>query len=84
MKIQVPTLAKWSTGKLVVTLTGLPNEFHTVRAVAETGQVTVDTQPQSFTGTSAILEFRVDSKKKSSRVTISGPCGSQTVTVNVK
>jgi hypothetical protein len=78
-----PVLTQWGTGKLVVTLTGLTDSA-TVRATASSGQITVTPASKSVTGTSAIIEFRLQAKKKSSSITITGPCGTQIVPVPVK
>jgi hypothetical protein len=85
MTVSGPTLPQWSSGKLVVTFVNL-TQSGTVKAVASTGQVSVDTVPQTINaGTSSyIAEFWLQSKKKSSSVTVSGPCGSKTVMVNVQ
>jgi hypothetical protein len=84
MNIQAPTLAPWSSGKLVVNLSGLSSGSHTITAVSDSGQVTVSPPSRSINGTSAVVEFLLQTKKKSGKVTINGPCGSKTVTVNVQ
>jgi hypothetical protein len=84
MTVSVPTIPQWGSGKLVVNLSGL-NVPGTLTAAQTSGQVTVDwPTSRTITGTSVIAEFGLQAKKKSSAVTISGPCGSQTVMVNVR
>jgi hypothetical protein len=83
MTVNSPVLAQWSQGKLIVTLVNL-TQTDTVRATSTSGQVTVDPTPKVVSGTSMIAEFWLNSKKKSGSVIVSGPCGSQTVMVNVK
>lgn len=80
-----PVLSQWSTGKLVVNLSGL-TEPSTIRVMSATGQIIVSpaSKPVIPGSTSVIAEFQLQSKKKSGSLTISGPCGSQTVMVNVK
>lgn len=84
MTVNAPTLDQWSTGKLVVNLTGFPSPA-TLTATQTTGQVTVDwPTSRTITGTSVIAEFGLQSKKKSSAVTVAGPCGTQTINVTVR
>lgn len=83
MTVTAPTLAPWSSGKLVVNLTGLTSPA-TIRATAVSGQVTVSPASKSVTGTSAIVEFQLQAKKKSGNILVTGPCGSQTIIVNVR
>ena len=83
MTIVVPVLQAWGSGKLTVTLTGIP-KTSTISATATSGQVTVMTAPQTINLGSAIVEIQLQAKRKSSNVTVSGPCGSQTVLVNVQ
>jgi hypothetical protein len=83
MTITAPTLAPWSSGKLVVNLTGLTGPT-TIRATAVSGQVTVSPASKSVTGTSAAIEFQLQAKKKSGNIVVTGPCGSQTVVVEVR
>lgn len=83
MTVNNPVLPQWSSGKLVVTFVDL-NQAGTVKATATSGQVSVDSLPKTISGTSVIAEFWLQSKKKSSSVIISGPCGSKTVMVNVQ
>jgi len=80
------TLSQWSSGKLVVNLAGLTGPT-TIKVVSVTGQITVSPASKSInpgTATGAIVEFQLQSKKKSGSVTVSGPCGSQIVNVIVK
>lgn len=83
MTVNNPVLSAWGTGKLAVTLSGL-KEPTIIRATATSGQVTVSPASISVTGTSAIVEFQLQAKKKSSSVVVSGPCGTQTVMVTVR
>jgi hypothetical protein len=84
MTINSPVVPAWSSGKLIVTLIGVPKSS-TVSAVATSGQVTVTpTTPQPVSMGSAIVEIGLQAKKKSSSVIINGPCGSKTVMVNVQ
>lgn len=85
MTVAAPTLAQWSSGTLTVTLTGpLPPSF-TVTATPDSGQLTVTPRFQPISSaTSVTTAFRVQSKKKSANVIINGPCGPQTVMVNVQ
>lgn len=79
------TLSQWSTGKLTVTLSGLSGAPFTVTATGTSGQVWVGPPTViPLSGTSAIAEFKVQSKKKSGGVVVSGPCGSRTVMVDVR
>lgn len=81
------TLSQWSNGKLVVNLSGLTGPA-TVKIVSASGQITVMPPTSKSinpgTATSAIVEFQLQAKKKSGTVTVSGPCGTQTVVVNVR
>src|SRR6185369_5855558 len=81
--INAPVLSQWSSGKLVVTFTGLTSPAN-VTVTPTTGQLTVLPSSRQVSGTSMIAEFLLQSKKKSSSVVVSGPCGSQTVPVIVK
>lgn len=84
MTVNSPVVPQWGSGKLVVTFTGL-TQPGTVRATATSGQVVVDSTPKSISGTSVIAEFWLQVKKKSTAVTVTGPCGApQTVMVNVR
>ncbi len=84
MTLQAAVIPQWGSGKLVVSLSGLANEGHTVTAFADSGQVTVSPSSQTFTGTAAVLEFKLQAKKKSATVTVNGPCGTKSVQVVVK
>jgi len=85
MMVSSPTIPAWGTGKLIVTLTGLtgPGE---VKVTSNSGQITVtpNSKPVSPDTTSVIAEFQLQAKKKSGTVTVSGPCGTQTVTIPVR
>lgn len=83
MTVSSPTIPQWSSGKLVVTFTGL-TQPGTVKATATSGQVAVDQTPKSISGTSVIAEFWLQVKKKSSAITVEGPCGQRSVMVNVR
>jgi hypothetical protein len=85
ISVQPAVLSQWGSGKLVVNLSGL-TEPGTIRVASATGQITVSppTQPVTPNTTGTIAEFRLQSKKKSGSVTVSGPCGSQIVNVIVK
>jgi hypothetical protein len=83
MTINSPTLPAWGTGRLIVTLTGIPKSG-TVTATSTSGQVTVLTEPKSVAMGSAIVEFSLQAKKKSSAVNVSGPCGAKSVMVVVQ
>jgi hypothetical protein len=84
MTVSSPALPQWSSGKLVVNLSGLTGTS-TVTATQTSGQVMVDwPASQTVNGSSAIIEFGLETKKKSSSVIITGPCGSKTVMVNVQ
>ena len=77
-------LSQWSAGKLVVNISGF-NSPSTITATQTSGQVMVDwPTSRSISGTSVIVEFGLEAKKKSSSVVVSGPCGSKTVMVNVQ
>jgi hypothetical protein len=84
MTVSDVTMPAWSVSKLVVTFTGLTGGPHSVRVIASTGQVSVSPPAQTVSGTSAIVEFKLQSKKKSSSVVVTGPCGSKTVQVVVQ
>lgn len=84
MTVNSPAIPQWGSGKLVVNLSGF-NSPATLSAASTSGQVWVSpptTRP--VTGTSTIVEFGLQAKKKSSSVIVNGPCGSQTVLVNVR
>jgi hypothetical protein len=83
MTVAVPTLSAWSSGKIVVTFEGL-TQSGTVRVTANSGQIVVDPTPKPVSGTSAIVEFAIQVKKKSSSVTVTGPCGTKVVQVTVQ
>lgn len=83
MTINAPILKQWSTGKLIVTFTGLTAPGM-VSVTPTTGQITVLTEPKEVSGTSMIAEFLLQSKKKPSSVIVSGPCGSKTVQIKVQ
>lgn len=84
MTVSSPTLSQWSSGKLVVNLSGIISPA-TVSATQTSGQVMVDwPTSRTITGSSAIIEFGLQAKKKSSSVTVNGPCGSKTVMVTVQ
>jgi hypothetical protein len=84
MTVSSPMLTQWSSGKLVVNLSGFTSPS-TLTATQTSGQVTVDwPTSRSISGSSVIAEFGIESKKKSSSVVVSGPCGSKTVLVNVQ
>lgn len=83
MTVSSPTLQQWSSGKLVVTFTGL-TQTSTVTATATSGQVSVTPTLKAVNGTSVIAEFLLTAKKKSSSVVVAGPCGSKTVLINVQ
>ena len=84
MTVNSPILPQWGSGKLVVNLSGFSSPA-IITATASTGQVSVSApQTRSITGSSAIVEFGIQTKKKSSSVIVNGPCGSQTVVVTVR
>jgi hypothetical protein len=84
MTVSTPVIPQWSTGKLVVNLFGLSSPA-TVSATQTSGQVTVNPpQTRSVSGSSVIVEFGLQTKKKSSGVVVSGPCGTKTVQVTVQ
>jgi hypothetical protein len=84
MTVNSPVLAQWSSGKLVVNVSGFSSPS-TLTATQTSGQVTVDPPTsRSISGSSVIVEFGLQAKKKSSSVIVSGPCGSQTVNVTVR
>src|ERR1051326_2269093 len=84
MTVNSPMLTQWSSGKLVVNLSGFSSPS-TLNATQTSGQLTVDPPTsRSISGSSVIVEFGLQAKKKSSSVVVSGPCGSQTVMVNVR
>jgi hypothetical protein len=84
MTLQAAPIPQWSGGKLIVTFSGLPNQQHTVKVTSDSGQVTPIPATQTFTGTAAVLEFALQTKRKGANITVVGPCGTQTVKVNVK
>jgi hypothetical protein len=83
MTTNSPTLPAWGTGKLIVTLTGIPKSG-AVTATSTSGQVTVTPASQPVNLGSAIVEFSLVAKKKSSGVIVGGPCGSKMIMVNVQ
>ena len=84
MTVSAPAIPQWSTGKLVVSLSGLTSPS-TLTATQASGQVTVDwPTTRTIIGTSAIVEFGIETKKKSSSIVVSGPCGSRSVLVSVQ
>jgi hypothetical protein len=86
MTVTAPVLPQWGSGKLVVTLSGLIGPA-IIKVVSVSGQITVNPSSKSVNpgnATSAIVEFQLQAKKKSGSVTVSGPCGTQTVVVNVR
>jgi hypothetical protein len=83
MTTNSPTLPAWGTGKLIVTLTGIPKSG-TVTATSMSGQVTVTPTTQPVNLGSAIVEFSLQAKKKSSAVNITGPCGAKSVMVAIQ
>jgi hypothetical protein len=83
MTVNSPVLTQWSSGKLVVTFTGLTGPS-TVSATQTSGQVTVSPQSMPVSGSSMIIEFLLQAKKKSSPIFLSGPCGTKTVQVTVQ
>ncbi len=84
MLVSDVTMPQWSSGKLVVNISGF-NSPATVSATQTSGQVMVDwPTTRTISGSSVIIEFGLETKKKSSSVTVSGPCGSKTVMVNVQ
>jgi hypothetical protein len=78
-----PVIPAWETGKLIVTLTGIPKSG-TVTATSTSGQVTVLTEPKPVAMGSAIVEFSLQAKKKSAVVNISGPCGTKNIAITVQ
>jgi outer membrane biosynthesis protein TonB len=86
LSLSPATIPAWGTGKLVVTLSGL-TEAVTVKVISSSGQVTVltpTTVSVATSLTSSIIEFKLQVKRKSGSVTVSGPCGVQTISVPVK
>jgi hypothetical protein len=83
MTTNSPVIPAWGTGKLIVTLTGIPKSS-TVTATSTSGQVTVTPASQPVNLGSAIVEFSLAAKKKSSAVNITGPCGAKSVMVVVQ
>lgn len=83
MTVSSPVIPAWSSGKLVVTFTSL-TQAGSVSVTSTSGQVTVSPAKQPISPTSTIAEFLLQAKKKSSSVTVSGPCGSKTVMVTVQ
>lgn len=86
LSISPATIPAWGTGKLVVTLSGL-TEAVTVKVTSSSGQVTVlppTTVSVATSLTSSIIEFKLQVKRKSGSLTVSGPCGVQTISVPVK
>jgi hypothetical protein len=83
MTVNSPVLPQWGSGKLVVTFTGL-TQPSSVNVSGTSGQVTVTPISKQISGTSMIAEFLLQAKKKASSVTVSGPCGSKSVMVNVQ
>lgn len=86
MTISSPTLAAWSTGTLLVYLSNVSAGSFTVSVTSTSGQViVVPPASQSFGGvTSAIAQFKLQSKKKSSNIIVTGPCGAKTVMIDVQ
>jgi hypothetical protein len=87
MTIEAPTLTQGGTGILKVTITSPVIKSFTVTAIAAGGQVTV-TPPtsQSFSNVSkpVIAQFNLRAKKKEGWISVSGPCGSESVLVLVQ
>lgn len=84
MTVSNPVIPQWSSGKLVVTFTGL-TQSGTVSVSAISGQVFVNSpSTKAVAPTSVIAEFGLQTKKKSSSVIVNGPCGSKSVVVNVQ
>jgi hypothetical protein len=83
MTTNSPVIPAWGTGKLIVTLTGIPKSS-TVSATSTSGQVTVTPALQPVNLGSAIVEFSLAAKKKSAVVTISGPCGTKNIAITVQ
>jgi len=86
MIVKPLTLSPWGTGTLQVQVDINPASSFIVSAAGTSGQVAVIGQSSKlFTNaTSALVEFRVQAKKKSGSVVVTGPCGTQTVTVSVR
>lgn len=83
MTISAPVLAAWSSGKLVVSLSGI-TVSGMITVTQTTGQVTVSPQSRLVGSSGMVAEFLLQAKKKSSDVVVSGPCGTQTVNVVVR
>jgi len=84
MTVNSPTISAWSSGKLVVTFTGL-TQAGSVTVTSTSGQVTISPPQTKAVGPSSmIVEFGLVVKKKSANITVAGPCGSKTVLVNVQ
>jgi hypothetical protein len=83
--MQVPdlTMPQWSTRLLTVVLQGTTGTFN-ITAVPATGQLGVSPRSKTITGTSAIVPFTVASKKQSSSITVTGPCGSRVSNVTIQ
>lgn len=86
MSISAPTLAPGGSGILKVTLTSPINRTFTVTAIAAGGQVTVNPPTsQSFSNVTStiVVQFKIQAKKKEGWISVSGPCGSESVLVGV-
>jgi hypothetical protein len=85
VKLNPTMLSAWGSGKLIVNLTGITQPT-TIRVASVSGQVGVSPSSQTVTptATSAIAEFKLQAKKKSGSLTVSGPCGVQAVNVPVR
>lgn len=86
MTITTPVMSQWSSGVLRVNVVNSPAISYSISVKSDSGQLWVTPiTPTGFVNvTSAIAEFNLQSKKKSTNVTVAGPCGSQSVMVVVR
>jgi hypothetical protein len=85
MAIDAPTLRQWTSGLLRVTINSPVAQSFTLTVTPETGQLAVSPRSRSFTAaTNVIATFTLTAKKKSTSITVAGPCGNKTVLVNVQ
>lgn len=87
MTIETPTLMQNGSGVLKATITSPVIKSFTVTAIAAGGQVTVSPPTsQSFSNVSkpVIAQFNLRAKKKEGWISVSGPCGSESVLVLVQ
>lgn len=77
------TLPEWGLGTVTITLENMTGPTE-IRAVADSGQVSVSPGLKTVSGTSAVVPFQVAVKKKGGTVTFSSGCGSVKVVVGVQ